>query len=205
MPPPRSHPLSLRLCTLMHIELASEVLRGSNSVARERGWREELALALGTGSHHWYLARVPHDDEAAISLPTRNSDLGTAQMRFKLLRDCAELYSVWEGIGQLAISALQETAFGGHYDSDAVRRRRRRAFGRHEIVHVRDTFRTDVRPRLCQIVVVGCCPSNRFNEIIDWTPPPVSGTLVQLLSHIGASHSTSADVCSVRRISWFAR
>jgi hypothetical protein len=39
------HPLSLCFCTLMHLELASEVLLGSNNIARERGWREELALA----------------------------------------------------------------------------------------------------------------------------------------------------------------
>jgi hypothetical protein len=42
-------------------------------------------------------------------------------------------------------------------------------------------------PRLCQIVVVGCCPSNRFKEIIGEAKSPVSGPLVEAGSHDGAS------------------
>src|SRR5579864_2745044 len=105
----------------MHIELAPQVLLRSNSVARELGRSEELPLTLRARSHRRDFALVPDDDEAAISLPGRKADGGKTQMRFKLLRDCAEFCSVWEGIAELAVSALQEPAHGGHQDTDAMR------------------------------------------------------------------------------------
>jgi len=68
---------------------------------------------------------MPHDDEAALSSPAQNTDWGTAQMRFKLLRDCAEFCPLWELEAYLAVGALQETARWGHQDTDAMTWRRR--------------------------------------------------------------------------------
>jgi hypothetical protein len=82
----------------MRIELAPKVLLRSNSVARERGWSEELLLTLRARRHRRNFALVPDDDEAAISLPGRKADGDKAQMRFKLLRDGAEFCPVWKGI-----------------------------------------------------------------------------------------------------------
>ena len=81
----------------MRIELAPEVLLRSNSVARERGWSEELPLTRAR-CHRRDFALSPDDDEAAISLPARNADWGKAQMRFKLLRDRVEFCPIWKGI-----------------------------------------------------------------------------------------------------------
>ena len=81
----------------MHIELATQVLLRSNSVARERGWSKELAVALAARRHRRDSALVPDDDEVAIGSPGRNANWGTAPIRSKLFRDWAELCSVWEG------------------------------------------------------------------------------------------------------------
>ena len=80
----------------MRIELAP--IR-SNSVARERGRSEELAITVRARRHRRNFALVPDEDEAAIRLPARTADWGKAQMRFKLLRDCAEFCPLWECIG----------------------------------------------------------------------------------------------------------
>jgi len=81
----------------MHIELATEVLLRSNSVVRERGWSKELAVALGARRHRRDFALASDDDEVAPNKHARNANWGTAQIRAKLFRDCAELCSVWEG------------------------------------------------------------------------------------------------------------
>ena len=58
----------------MRIELAP--IR-SNSVARERGRSEELALTVRARRHRRNFALVP-DDEAAINLPALTEDWGVA-------------------------------------------------------------------------------------------------------------------------------
>jgi len=108
----------------MHIELASQVLLRSNSVMRESGRREELALTVAAGRHRRNSALVPDDDEAALSpwsvfgdvsnSPVWSADWGAAQMRLKLSCDCIELCPVRKFEVYVAVSALQETANGGH-------------------------------------------------------------------------------------------
>jgi len=123
----------------MHIELASQVLLRSNSVKRESGWSEEPAFALGARRHRRSSALVPDFDQAALNpcsvfgdvsnLPVWIVDWGAAQMRLKLFCDHGELCPGWILKAYWAVSAHQETAQGGHYDTDAMRRRERRTAG----------------------------------------------------------------------------
>lgn len=64
--------------TVVHLELASQVLLRSNSVTRESGRSEELALTVAARCHRRNSALVPDDDEAALNSSSAFGDISNS-------------------------------------------------------------------------------------------------------------------------------